>query len=191
MLNLEKSRLLGEGNERQCFSFPNKDNLCIKINKKNIVHRNQNTLELTYLRSLLKRKVPFTYIAKLYGSVETNRGKGLVYERVQNFDGTPSVTITDAIKNNIISKTTLDNLLKDVFNYLIDNWISLGDINEDQMLLKIDENSNYKLIIIDGLGTRRSGIKLFLVMISPFLARRKTKKGWNKLLNKIAEKNIV
>jgi hypothetical protein len=74
----------------------------------------------------------------------------------------------------------ISDRLGTVFQDLYKNAILLGDVTKDQILLKKTENG-YVPKIIDGLGTRRYGLKLFLVSNIKALARFKLVKRWKTL----------
>lgn len=183
-LDLSKATLLGSGNERMCYLHPEKDECCIKVNRPGVVHRSQNKIELYYFNKLASRNIPFTHLPKFYGTVETEQGTGLVFERIRNSDMSPSQRLDVAIEEELISKEESYTIVNDLFEYCYLHGICIGDINADQILLK---NNDGKLtpIIIDGLGTRRYGLKLFLIANFKFIARRKLKKSWPTLLRKL------
>ncbi|WP_159739414.1 YrbL family protein [Vibrio atypicus] len=182
---LSDELLLGSGNERRCYVHPNDTSLCIKVNHPNVIHRSQNKIEEYYFLKLKKRSVPFTYIPEFYGASETNLGRGLVFERVQNSDGSPSAHLIDLLKDNTITKAEATSMLNQLYQYLIRFGISLGDINADQIVVRQNDHQ-LTPIIIDGIGTRRFGLKLILLANFPFLARRKVKKNWPVLLKKLS-----
>lgn len=184
---LRESDMIGTGNERHCYIHPENNDLCIKINKNKYIHRNQNKLEQYYFKQLIKRKAPFDHIAGYYGTVNTNKGEGLVFEYIKNEDGSPCNSIVDEVFANRITKEKLYNLLDDLRNHYIEHWISIGDVNTDQIKVQFRKN-NVRLVLVDGLGTRRAGLKLLMVAKIPFFARRKTGKNWKKLIKKIDNK---
>lgn len=172
------------GNERICFKHPDDDSLCIKVTKKNRVHRLQNKIEKFYYEFLISKNTPFDYIAKYYGSVNTNYGIGLVFERVCNDDLSVSKSIRESIQIGLIDEVEAKKILKKIYRYLYVNGIYLGDLNQDQILLA-HKSECYVPKIIDGLGTRRYGFKLLFLTRFKVVARRKLKKNWPVLIKKI------
>lgn len=183
-LDLSKSAILGYGNERICYSHPTIDARCVKVNRPGITHRYQNKIEYYYFRRLLAREVPFTYLPTFYGKVNTNFGIGLVFERVKNEDGSDAIKFVQAIEQGDISKEKAYDILNTLYDYCYEYGICIGDLNQDQILLKYIDNKPIPMII-DGIGTRRLGPKLILMSYSKFFSRRKLKKSYATLLRKL------
>ncbi len=177
-LFLKESDFIGKGNERACYTNPLNRDLCVKVQRRK--HRSQNKIEKYYYTKLKKRKNLSPFLSEFYGEVTTNMGEGLVFEKVTDNDGTSSQSIYSLLKNKIISETEAKEILGTVFQDLYKNAILLGDVTKDQILLKKTENG-YVPKIIDGLGTRRYGLKLFLVSNIKAFARFKLVKRWKTL----------
>lgn len=175
---LKKQDLIGQGNERSCFTNPLNKNTCVKVIRTK--HRSQNKIEKYYYTKLKKRNNLSPYISEYYGEINTNLGKGLVFERILDSNGCSSESLYTLMKNNAISLNEAKKILKTVFEDLYLNAIVIGDATKDQILLK-KTDSGYTPKIIDGLGTRRYGIKLFLMSNIKSFARRKLKKSWKTL----------
>ena len=183
-IDLSSATLLGSGNERRCYVHPFDKTKCIKVNKPNVVYRSQNKIEFYYINKLLRRKVPFTHLPAFYGKVSTNLGIGLIYERITNPDGTPALQLNEMLNNGEISKQDAAILLDNLKKYCLKYAICVSDINEDQILIK-KQDDNFCPVIIDGIGTRRYGFKLFAVANILYFARRKTIQKWPLLLKKL------
>ncbi|MHA2939815.1 YrbL family protein [Vibrio sp. RC27] len=174
---IDPKKILGFGNERACFIHPTDPSKCIKVNQPGIIHRNQNKIEDYYLTNLKNRNVPFTYLSEYYGEVDTDWGKGLMFERIMDDGHSPSIRLDEAIKQGIVSRGVVKDLLNDLNKYLVSNAIYIGDCNKDQLLLQRDQNG-MRLKVIDGLGTRNYGVKLKLLSLLPWYARIKMKIKW-------------
>ena len=177
-LQLRESDFIGKGNERACYTNPLNEKLCVKVQKRS--HRSQNKIEKYYYEKLKKRKNLSPFISQYYGEVSTNMGEGLIFEKVTDIDGASSKSIYSLLKSKIITELEAKEILNTVFNDLYKNAILLGDVTKDQILLQKTENG-YIPKIIDGLGTRRYGVKLFLVSNIKSLARFKLVKRWKTL----------
>jgi len=119
--------------------------------------------------------------------VDTDFGKGLVFERVVDFDGEDSKFLRNCLQENIFTKDQEKRLLDDLKKYLEDNEILFIDCSSHNVFCKKVSADKYTLIIYDGLGARRDNIKLTLYMKSRFYTRYKIKKQW-KLFMKNCEK---
>jgi hypothetical protein len=174
--------LLAKGGERSCYIHPENQNLVIKVIHAQGKHNRQNELEYDYYKILVKKNVDFTQIPKCYGWIETNYGKGLVFERITNFDNSPIRTLSFYTKHNLFSNEYDMQLLYDLKDYLFKNSIIFVDASLSNIFCKKISNSDYKLIIFDGLGGRRYGLKFWLYSKIPFLTKYKIKKQWNTLM---------
>lgn len=181
-LKIDESLLLGKGHERLCYIHPEDATKVIKIGHKKT--RNQNELEATYYEYLARTNADLSHIAKCYGYISANNSKGLVFDRVMNSDLTQPMTFDTAIKVKVISIEYAKSLLEDLRNYLEKNCIIFADIGLGNILCPKQENGEYKLVIVDGLGARRPGFKLWLYTHIPLYARYKIKSQSKKIVNK-------
>ena len=189
MIELDKEFLLGEGGERLVYIHPNDNNKVIKILKKGLKKHNfQNELEFKYYNFLTKKNRDFSNITKCFGYVDTNLGKGLVFERVIDYDGKDSKYFKYYLKKHFFSEDQEKNLLNELKIFLVNNQILFIDCNTQNIFCKKLSEDKYKLIIYDGLGARRDSIKLSLYMKSKLYTKYKIKKQW-KLFIKNCEKS--
>jgi len=186
MILLNNSTLLARGSERECHLYPNDNTKIIKIvyNQKGL--NNQNTLEYKYYHFLEKRCIDFSHISRCFGWVNTNLGKGLVFQRIQNFDTTESLSLRSCIVNKMFTDSIEKELLNDLKNYLEKESILFIDATSVNVLVQHIASDAYKLVIIDGLGAKRDGIKFFLYLYFPFYRKYKIKKQWDVFLANIA-----
>jgi len=176
MLELEDRLRLGAGNERECYIHPHDAARCIKVNRPGVVHREQNRIERYYFRHLERRGLTGRYLPRFYGEASTTLGPGLVFERIVDHDGQASVPLAHALDQGAISRAEARRLVDELFDFLLEEGVCLGDVNRDQVLVR-DAGSQWRPVIIDGLGTRRHGLKLWLVTRLKWLSRRKTLKN--------------
>ena len=87
LLNL--TELIGSGNERDCFIHPDNPKYCVKVTKPGVVGRRQNEIDMAYFEVLKRRNISSPHIPACHGWVETNRGKGIVVERICRPDLSP------------------------------------------------------------------------------------------------------
>jgi thymidylate kinase len=187
VLDLTGAVILGKGNERTCYADPMHTNRCIKTGTKGNNGREQNRLEHYYLSSLLHRAVPFDYIPRYYGWVATTNGKGLLFERIVGRDGNPAPSLGKVLIDRFVDCDTLRRLLEELYIYLHQNAIVFADISLNNILLGTTPHGEERLYIIDGLGARRYGIKLWLQTNIKWVARNKLNKQWPILLKRIEE----
>src|SRR3546814_19909871 len=91
-LPLVLTEVIGTGNDRECWRHPLNRSLCVKVAKPE-QERTQNEIDYHYGRHLARHSVAGRYLPRVHGWVETNRGRGLVVDLVQQPDGPPSPTL--------------------------------------------------------------------------------------------------
>lgn len=188
---LTESLLIAKGGERDCYIHPNDESKVIKIVHKKEEHNNQNKLEYLYMNYLKKRKnIDLSQITNCYGYVNTNLGEGLVFDRVLDNDGTPSKSFRYYLANKLIPLDEQKELIAELKEYLEKNLILFVDTSLTNIFCpKISEN-RYKLVIVDGLGAKRTGIKFTLYKISKIYTKYKIKRQWDKFM-KMYEKDVL
>lgn len=180
---LDDKHLLAKGGERACYINPNNSQQIIKvIYTTSKTHNNQNELENTYMTYLMKKNVDMSHIAKCYGYINTNLGKGLVYERIMDFDGTATNSFRFYIANKLLSKQIQEQLIQELKTYLETNLILFVDTSLTNIFCQQYEKDKFKLIIIDGLGAKRTGFKFWLYRNSKFYTKYKIKRQWDKFM---------
>ena len=112
----------------------------------------------------------------------------MIFERVVDFDGQDSKFLRNCLNDNIFSEAQEKKLLEDLKSYLFKNEILFIDCSSQNVFCKKISEDKYTLIIYDGLGARRDGIKLSLYMKSKLYTKYKIKKQW-KLFIKNCEKS--
>ncbi|MCT7512591.1 PhoP regulatory network YrbL family protein [Aliarcobacter cryaerophilus] len=179
---LTKELFFASGGERDCYVHPDNNKKLIKIEQNNKT-RNQNELEFLYYNYLEKNKISQEHIAKCYGYVDTNLGKGLVFEKIVNYNGTEALSFSDVISKNLLSDSKELELIEELKNYIFSNNILFVDVGFFNILCQEVEKDKFKLIIIDGLGGRRVGFKFNLYLKSSLFTKYKIKKQWKKTEN--------
>lgn len=188
-LILNDELLIAKGGERDCYIHPEDENRVIKILHKEGMHNNQNKLEFSYMKYLKKRVKNLSGITDCYGYVNTNLGKGLIFDRVMDYDGEPSKSFRYYLANKIIPLDEQRKLINDLKEYLEDNLILFVDTSLTNIFCpKISENK-YKLIIVDGLGAKRTGVKFVLYKLSNSYTKYKIKRQWEKFM-RMYEKDV-
>lgn len=182
-IELNKNDIIASGRERDCYIHPFDDKKIIKVMKDSENISNQNRVDELYYKLLAKEKVPFSNIANYYGLVDTNLGKGLVFERVLNYDGTPSKSFRYVMTYKLISLEEQTHLICNLKKYLFKNQILFADSSLTNILYKkINENES-KLVVIDGLGAKRMGLKFSLYRSFGVYKKYKIYKQWNKFIS--------
>lgn len=184
ILILNDSLLVAKGGGRACYIHPKDKTKVIKIiYSQEGINNSQNDIEYTYINYLKKQKKDLSFITDCYGYVETNFGKGLIFDRVLNYDRTTPKSFRYLIANNIIALEEQKLLLDELKEYLEKNEILFVDNSLTNILCCEIEKGKYKLVIIDGLCAKRKGLKFWLYLKSKKYTKYKIKKQWDKLMN--------
>lgn len=181
MIDLTNAINIGEGNSRICYLNPKDTSKIIKIEKdKNSEdYKPNNKIEDIYMKFLISKNKDLSQLPQYYGLIETNFGYGVVFDKIENFDKSKVFSFREAIEEEFLSNEIAGKLLFELINYLRDNIILFVDISFDNILCK-KTIEGYKLIIIDGLGSRKLKINFWLYMKFEFLAKRKVLKQTKK-----------
>lgn len=181
-VSLESATLLGSGNERFCYLHPDDEDKVIKIpHNKREKSRHQNELEYQYMSYLQQHNADMSHIAACYGWIETDMGRGLVFQRVHDANGMDSITLNKALKESVLTVEEAKKLLEELRVYLEQNTILFVDVGLDNILCQKQEDGSYKLVIIDGLGARRPGLKFWFYLHCKPYAKYKVQTQWKKL----------
>lgn len=166
MFYLSDDSKLGKGTTRTCYQHPEHEDLCIKV-----MHSHSklkiNLLEYKFYQKLARRKVSLEHLPECHGFVETNLGKGLVYEKIKS---DYADNLEQIVRRRLLPKNKIIDLIKDLEDYCIDNIICMCDRGLRNLIL-----SKNKLYYIDGIITNKKR-KSFLYTGLSFYSRRKTRK---------------
>jgi len=184
MVILDRSLFIGEGMGRKCYIHPENKNLCIKIPTKRGKRSAQR--EIAYFIRLHKRDKSFKMISDYVGDVNTNLGEGNLYQLIRDYDGEISKNLEYyfGLGNESITSKMLD-LIEDLRQYLIEEYILISDLDMDNILIKKENKNTYQLIVIDGIGDNNQ-IPL-LEYIKPLGMKRSAKK-WDLFKKRIEKK---
>ncbi|MGJ0339015.1 YrbL family protein [Aliarcobacter cryaerophilus] len=187
-IELTKDLLLGKGNNRECYVSPKDSYKVIKISISKKSYKNQNIIEDRYYKYLEKNKISQEHIVKCYGYVDTNLGKGLVFEKIVNYDGTmPTLFSKVLLEKRVLNTEDLDSLIEELKKYIFNNEILFIDVATSNIFVQEIKKDKFKLIIFDGLGGI-SYFRLLMCLYSKWYKKRAIKKAWSKFLKNIENK---
>jgi len=179
-----KNNFIAEGGNRKVYLHPKDVNKCIKIENKNGKIRKSNKTEYVELSKLSCND----FYAKNYGFVDTNLGKGIVFELIKNNDNSISLTLETFVKKYSITDTNLIDRLNEFKKYFFDIQIMIADLHSRNILVQMEQNCVKKLIICDGI-TAKKGIDvrkfMYIKLFKKLYIKRKFRK-LNKELIKIS-----
>lgn len=195
-LILTEEHFIARGGERDCYHHPLDSTKVIKVMyEKDGVYAyggNRNNLEYKYYTFLKELKISFSQISKCYEFVDTNLGKGLVFDKIMDYDKKISLTFEHVIKYNKFDEYKQKLLVENLKRYIFKNNILFIDCGLHNILCCEYEKNKFKLVIIDGLGAKRKGFKFWLYLNSKFYTKYKVKVQWKKFIEKyeFVKKNL-
>lgn len=119
-INLTEDLFVGRGRHRECYRYPGDSMRCVKV-----AYNHGGTVDLVretkYRRILQWHHVDASILPKYYGTVETNKGKGYVYELIRDYDGNVSKSLADFLKDEKLMREHFDMLVEQmkIFHKLI------------------------------------------------------------------------
>lgn len=183
MIHLDNSNLIARGEIRSCYQVPGEDSLCVKV-----VHAECKKIPRSIKRELdyIKKYSPRIRLPKYYATTLTNLGTGYIFERIKNYDGKTSMTLTDYHRENKNIELTV-SLLNKMFNSFLHNRIAVSDFHPGNILVNFDTPRNKpSLVLIDGIGNS-DFIKI--CDYSKFFLKKKLVRKFNRLMRKLGIPN--
>ena len=159
MVVLNDEHYMAEGLARKCYYYPDNDNLCIKIGKPE-VDESHLYKEINYYKKISKKdtsKFDYPFYSMYHGTIETNLGKGFVYDLVRD-ETTHEVskTLLDYIrmKDSSYEDYILNTALNRLKDQMITHKVFASDFRPRNICCKILKDDSIELIIVDGIGHR-------------------------------------
>lgn len=144
--------VVGVGRHRACYIHPEDASKCIKVVHNPGEHAFQEIKrELAYYKHLESYLKDWSGLPRFYGEVETNLGRGFVYDRIVDFDGRPSQSIEQRYNQNNLNQLheELSRLIDRLRRYLWDNRIVTMSIKPYNVLCHRISESEIIPVICD------------------------------------------
>lgn len=182
MIHLSDSTPLGTGRHRKCYQHPDNAARCIKV-----VYNSESggdkeiKRELGYYRHLARRLQDWSGLPRYYGTVETDCGTGYVYDAILDYDGSPSITLTDFAESCRYEEDfrVLRQLLKELKRYLHKNRIVTMTLKPQNILCQRISQSEMVPVICDNIG---ESTFLPVATWSAWFCHRKQQRLWQRFL---------
>lgn len=198
MIILSEELLIGKGGHRDVYINPKNPGQCIKINSRS---EEDHKREMGYRKSRKFRNLPpSSLLTEYFGPVETNYGRGFVFERILDYDGSTSKTIDDLIRLEIQAckegkrvneflgtdkeiPTVLAVLCK--FRELLfkDNII-IPDMGAFNYMVQFDNPKEWRVRIVDDIG---SPTLIPIVYYIDYLGAKHVRRRWIKFIREIMQ----
>lgn len=154
--NLSDPLVVGVGHHRACYIHPQDSKKCIKVIHNPCDHAMQEIRrEISYYGILNSRLKDWRGLPRFYGTIETNLGKGYVYDRIVDFDGKPSQTIEQRYNSDNLPELhdELRALIDTLRRYVRDNLIVTMSIKPYNILCHRISETEIFPVICDNIGT--------------------------------------
>lgn len=187
MIRLDHDLLIGSGTLRECYRYPEKSNLVIKVAISGQAEGDSaNRKEWQSYRLLTQSHGDIDHISRCHGFVDTDRGAGLICDCIRDADG----RVSDTLWNIVVYEEACDmdylvTVADEFCDYLIVNDLFLFDINLKNIAYQRHHDGSYKPYAIDLKGPLDNKEFLQLSSRIKFLARKKLKRRTQQLLERI------
>ena len=186
-INLNESLLLGEGRHKVVYAHPTDSRKCIKIMKDSLDTELER--ELKYHRALARRGKKLSMLVEYYGEVETNFGKGYLFERVMDYTGETSRELSFVLDNPAETQKLLGCTTEDVLHrfhdMLLEQKLVVSNIDSYNYMIQLLSPTKYTIRAIDNIGTPAH---VPLAYYFDFLALKHIKKYWARFAKRYSEK---
>jgi hypothetical protein len=150
---------VGAGHDREVWRHPLNRALGVKVAKPDQL-RAQNDIDLHYNAHLERLGISGPHLPRVHGWVQTNRGRGLVVDLVQQPDGTPCPTLPHAVRSGLVNEMEAAGLVHEAHEWLARNGVMLADPGIYNIVVRHSAAAGRPhLVFVDGLGTRHFDFK--------------------------------
>ncbi|MCX8655194.1 hypothetical protein J3U08_00105 [Gilliamella sp. B2894] len=187
-ITLSEKDYISQGLHRKCYHNPKDVNQCIKVNYNEGAEEETNR-EIAYYKHLIKRNISFDALAKYYGPVSTNYGKGHIFELVRDYNGKTATPLEQYLADNLLTEKYFDSLvmgLKELKSALLKDRIITMTIKSKNILFQHLNETNSRLIIIDNIG---NSTFIPIANYLPYFAKSKIERTWQRFLVSIVKEN--
>lgn len=189
-LHLNNKLFIAQGSHKQCYFHPHNKFRCIKV-AYNPLGEKDLTREARYLTHILKTRAGQSGILpQYYGTVNTNKGTGHIFDIIFDFDGNISTSLNCLLQGAYFLKThyyglknALIGLRETLFKF---NNISMTIYPENILCQKMNP-FDFKLMFINDMG---SGAFIPLEYYWNRAAQAKIKRRWERFI-KFIKRNYL
>lgn len=181
LITLTEELFLGKGVHKAAYIHPYNNNLCIKVpfNSPDI----DVEKELAYRKTLGNKELKL--LPAYYGEIDTNLGKGYVFERAVDFDNSVSMELKFVFENKVdveeaFGCSVLEFLIKFRDMMLLDK-IVVSDVDPANFMVVRLSPQEYTFKVVDNIGTP---VMLPLAYYFDFVAEKRIKKYWNRFVDR-------
>ncbi|WP_251977234.1 YrbL family protein [Salinicola avicenniae] len=193
MLSLTSASEIAHGNDRAIFRHPEYADRCIKVARFPERGSHQNEREKHYFEGLLRRGLDdWSYVPAYYGTLETDRGEGLVFSLIVDADGTVSRTLRQIQRagddDGWLQSQAFHDELHALYAYLRRHWVVPSDINDRNIVCQHLADGRRRLWLIDGVSNPDF---MPLANVWPWFARQKIDRRMKRFFAKLTRAGLL
>lgn len=176
-VTLNDHEILFYGSNRVCYLHPSYPSKLIKTARhpQNWSKDHSQSFLEWYISKRIIASAIDCQIALCRTWVNTNKGPGLVVDRIANSKG-HSFTLRDFLFNKKITVEQALKLVEEIIINLSYIGIPASDFNIDNFVFK--EDGSHKIIMVDGFAPKKPSFKTYLIISSKKLSNHYTKRKW-------------
>ncbi|WP_157956892.1 YrbL family protein [Salinicola aestuarinus] len=186
MLSLSSATELAHGNDRAVYRHPDHVDRCIKVARFPERGSEQNAREKAYFERLTSRGMSdWRYVPAYHGTLQTDRGEGLIFGLVCDAGGGLSQTVREwrnRGETSWLESVAFRDELARLYRYLRENWIVPSDINDRNIVCQRRADGSIRLWLIDGISNPDF---LPLANVWPWFARQKIDRRMARFFGKL------
>ncbi len=184
-VQLNENLLIGRGGHKDVYAHPENFSRCIKIVRD--INDPDWERELHYRRSRMRRGLTSNLLPAYYGTVETNLGTGHVFERVFDYDGSPTLSFDAALEKAVkeidnieILRGLIENGLVNFYLRMREEEIITTNMEPKNFLVQHIAPEAYRMRIVDNIG---SPVKLPFLFYIDYFARKHIDRYWQRFMD--------
>jgi hypothetical protein len=176
---LNDDNILSYGSNRVCYFDEANPSKLIKIARhpENWIKDHRQSFSEWYISTSLVTRESDCRISRCQGWVRTNKGPGLVVDRIIDDHG-QSVTLRKLLFRRELTVEQAVCLVEKIIYNFSTSGIPASDFNIDNFVIE-GEHTNNKLIMIDGFSPKKVNLKTHLLLMSKKLSGYYTKRKWH------------
>ena len=194
VITLSEDLFYGKGTHKKSYRHPHDSSKCIKMAYSALGQKDLDR-ELRYLEVVSSCGGEHRMLPKYFGPVETNIGKGHVYEFITDYNGKACLTLELLCRDDKLLAQYFDeivNKLKQLkADMLNENIITMGLFAENILFQRVSA-SEFLVRVVNDMG---SAALIPLEYYFGFIAKIRIKKRWRRfiehLLNDYGSKELV
>lgn len=181
MLVLDDQHFVGKGAHKACYVHPDDNQKCVKVPFE--LPDKDVEDEIKYRTVLRKRNLVKPMLTECYGTVETDKGLGYIYEFVTDYDGQISLSLTDIFNTPGKAEEHLGVSNLEVMRRFREQWLKecvvVSDTDFNNYYVQKRSKQEFTFRIVDNIG---SPVMIPLAYYFECFAKSRAKRYWRRLM---------